>query len=228
MQMARTENTLLLSVTHELKTPIASVRLMLDTLLKRNTDENTQRKMIYNAQIALNKLHKQIENILLTTRTSGTKINLWDSAINLSEAAEIELKKYKQWYPNHHWSLTISGKITLAFDQELLSSLLSNLLDNAAKYSGDGSTIELAIHNENNQVVIKVIDEGIGFQESDPEKLVKAFYRGQQSKEPGTGLGLYLVNNILKIYNGTIQIQKNTPRGSVIEIKLPRHGKEHK
>jgi signal transduction histidine kinase len=80
---------------------------------------------------------------------------------------------------------------------------------------------------ENDEIIIQVKDEGIGFKEQEQEQVLKAFYRGSQSKgkPPGTGLGLHLVQNILKIYNGAILIRQNAPQGSIIEIRLPYHGK---
>lgn len=227
MQWAKTENTFLLSVTHELKTPLASIRLMLDTLLKRKTDEETQERMIKNAQNALNKLHQQIENILLTTRTNGVEINLWNSMIHLDSIAESEIRKYKQWYPNHEWKLEQSGKLIFPFDQELMGAILSNLMDNAAKYSPKGSLIVLSISQNEDNIIIQVRDAGIGFKDQERDQVLKAFYRGisTQSQQPGTGLGLYLVQNIIKIYNGSISINRNEPIGSIIEIRLPYHGK---
>lgn len=226
IQRAKTESTFLLSVTHELKTPLASIRLMLDTLLKRKTDADTQVQMINNAQNALNKLHQQIENILLTTRTNGVEINRWDSVIELDSIAESNLKKYQQWYPEHQWILEKEGILQFHFDPELMGAILSNLMDNAAKYSPKGSKITIGLYN-NNEIVIIVKDEGIGFQQEDMGQVLKAFYRGTSSsnQQPGTGLGLYLVQNIVKIYNGSIHIQKNEPIGSIIEIHLPKHGK---
>ncbi len=227
MQWAKTENTFLLSVTHELKTPLASIRLMLDTLLKRKTDEETQKGMIKNAQNALNKLHQQIENILLTTRTNGVGINLWNSMIHLDSIAESELRKYKQWYPNHDWQIEQSGKLIFPFDPELMSALLSNIMDNAGKYSPNGGVIVLSISEKDNNIVIQVKDHGIGFKEQERDQVLKAFYRGKntQAHQPGTGLGLYLVQNIIKIYNGSISIHNNEPKGSIIEIRLPNYGK---
>ncbi len=226
IQRAKTESTFLLSVTHELKTPLASIRLMLDTLLKRKTDADTQVQMIKNAQNALNKLHQQIENILLTTRTNGVEINLWDSVIELDILAESKLKKYQQWYPEHHWKLEKEGQLQFPFDPELMGAVLSNLMDNAAKYSPKGSKISVGLYN-NCEIKIIVKDEGIGFQQEDIGQVLKAFYRGTSSdnQQPGTGLGLYLVQNIVKIYNGSIHIHKNEPKGSIIEIRLPKHGK---
>ncbi len=226
MQLAKTENTFLLSVTHELKTPLTSIRLMLDTLLKRKTNEETQRLMLNNAQIALNKLHQQIENILLATRTDGAGINLWNSTIELEAIAESALKKYRQWYPTHQWNLEKKGALIFPFDPELMNALLSNLLDNAAKYSAQGSNITLSLI-QTDEIIIQVKDEGIGFKEQEQEQVLKAFFRGSQSKGklPGTGLGLHLVQNILKIYNGAILIRQNAPQGSIIEIRLPYHGK---
>ena len=226
MQRAKTENTFLLSVTHELKTPLASIRLMLDTLLKRKTDSETQERMIKNAQTALNKLHQQIENILLTTRTNGVGINLWNSTIQLDDIAESELRKYRQWYPEHQWMIEKEGKLTFPFDPELMGAILSNLMDNAAKYSPTGSKITLSL-SQNSNIVILIKDEGIGFKDQERDQVLKAFYRGvsSHSQQPGTGLGLYLVQNIIKIYNGSISINRNEPKGSIIEIRLPYHGK---
>jgi K+-sensing histidine kinase KdpD len=99
---------------------------MLDTLLKRKTDADTQVQMIKNAQNALNKLHQQIENILLTTRTNGVEINLWDSVIELDILAESKLKKYQQWYPEHHWKLEKEGQLQFPFDPELMGAVLSS------------------------------------------------------------------------------------------------------
>jgi len=225
MQTARTENTFLLSVTHELKTPLASLRLMLDTLLKRKTEYETQVRMIKDAQSALNKLHQQIDNILLTTRTNGTGINLWNSMIDLVQIAQTTKKRYTQWYPEHNWVLETDDEVKFPFDPELMGALLSNLMDNAAKYSPPQSQILISLHITN-EIVISVMDEGDGFHELDKNKVMKAFYRGLQknTQKPGTGLGLYLVQNIVKLYNGSIAIKNNEPKGSIIEIHLPYYG----
>jgi signal transduction histidine kinase len=99
-------------------------------------------------------------------------------------------------------------------------------MDNAAKYSPTGSTISLYLF-QNENIVIQVKDEGIGFKDQERDQVLKAFYRGinTHSQQPGTGLGLYLVQNIIKIYNGSISINRNEPIGSIIEIRLPYHGK---
>ena len=212
MESATVEKTFLLSVTHELKTPIASIRLMLDTLTRHKTEEQKQQIILSQAQGELTRLQKQIENLLFS-RTSTGRFENHDQLIVLTEFVEAELKKIKKWYPYHHFKFDIDPSCKLQIDPELLGSIFFNLVDNACKYSPSGSCVEIVGSRKDGKLSIQILDEGKGVSEEESKMMTQKFYRNAQvaNQVSGSGLGLYLVNNIVRFYRGNISFtNRNT------------------
>ncbi len=223
MESAVVEKTFLLSVTHELKTPIASIRLMLDTLTKRKTDEDQQKLILGQAQGELTRLQKQIENILLTSRTSSGRFENQDQIINLDEFISAELTRLNKWYPHHRFETQIDHQLNIHMDPEFLNAILFNLIDNACKYSHSHSTVHISAQKNNSVFIIQIQDEGEGLPSEEVGDLTRKFFRGSQHAETisGSGLGLYLVQTIVKFYKGSIQFNRHTTKGTIVTVNLP-------
>jgi signal transduction histidine kinase len=118
-------------------------------------------------------------------------------------------------------SLTDSDQMIVTGDEYLLKTALSNLVDNACKYSSDHSVdITLELFEKSLKVIFK--DSGIGISEEDMEKIFEPFYRGTNAVAiPGSGIGLPLVKQIIKVHNGTLKIASRKGAGTVITVMLP-------
>src|SRR5690606_36593608 len=109
-------------------------------------------------------------------------------------------------------------------DVALLISVLTNLIENAAKYSDEGSNIRVRLYNTHQKAYLQVIDHGHGLSDSDKKLVFNKFYRvGNEETRitKGTGLGLYIVKNIVSDMDGTIEVKDNHPKGSIFEITMP-------
>jgi K+-sensing histidine kinase KdpD len=223
MESATVEKTFLLSVTHELKTPIASIRLMLDTLTRHKTEEEKQKVILSQAQGELTRLQKQIENILLTSRTATGRFENHDQLIQLSEFVDVELKKIRKWYPDHEFDIQIDAASKLQIDPELLGSVFFNLIDNACKYSPNNSKIIISSKRIEGNISIQILDEGKGVSEEESKLMTQKFYRNAQVADQinGSGLGLYLVSNIVRFYRGSISFSNRKTGGTCAEVILP-------
>lgn len=223
MESATVEKTFLLSVTHELKTPIASIRLMLDTLTRHKTEELKQQQILGQAQSELTRLQKQIENILLTSRTSTGRFENQDQLIVLNDFVGLELKKIQKWYPEHQFQVELDPACKLHMDPELLGSILFNLVDNACKYSPSGSCVEIVGSRKDGKLSIQILDEGKGVSDEESKMMTQKFYRNAQIADhvSGSGLGLYLVNNIVRFYRGNISFTNRNTGGTCAEVKIP-------
>ena len=223
IQSAQLESTFLLSFTHELKTPIASIRLMLDTLLIRKTNEELQKQMVKDAQQELLRLQNQIENILLTTRTQSNSFEKKDEETSLEKLIQEPIQKIQKWFPTSTIKVNLKENSMIFFDQELFSSLILNILENAIVHSQSTRPIEAHFGIENKTLLIEIKDSGNGIPDNIQSQITKRFFRsdnGQQMTK-GTGLGLYLADSIVKHYRGTLTFHANVPSGTIVKIQLP-------
>lgn len=223
IQSAQLESTFLLSVTHELKTPIASIRLMLDTLLMRKTEEDVQKQMVKDAQHELLRLQNQIENILLTTRTQSHSFEKKDEEISLSILIQEPIRKIQKWFPTTIIELGAIENRKIFFDQELFSSLIVNILENAIVHGNSSAPIQAYFVIQDNFLSIEIKDQGNGIPENIKNQITQRFFSRDHSHQgtKGTGLGLYLADSIVKHYKGSMVFESNTPQGTIVKIQLP-------
>lgn len=110
-------------------------------------------------------------------------------------------------------------------DRMGLTSVVTNLIENAIKYSNDATNIRVSVSEEDNHVVFKIADQGYGIPDAEKKKVFQKFYRvGQEEtrKTKGTGLGLYIVDRILELHKGKVSVKDNQPSGSIFEVVLPK------
>ena len=214
----------LLSITHELKTPIASTKLQLQTLQKQKLDEITQQNLISDALTETERLNALIDNVLLASRLDSGEFKFNLETHNLSELILATLNRY---YKNELLSKIINHKISnniiCNIDQNAFPSIITNLIDNAIKYSPNQKQVWIELEKQKNTIVLRVKDCGIGISNKDKEKIFTKFFRAGNEdtrNTKGTGLGLFIVNYIIKKHKGSIKVKDNLPTGSVFEIYL--------
>ena len=135
-ELATQQNNFILSVSHELKTPIASTKLQLQTLLKHELDREKQIQLLNNALKETDRLHKLVDNVLLVTQVENKNTSADLKSINLSELIEDTVSRYFEMYIENKWlKLSVAPNLFIQGDKELLPSLIINLIENAIKYS---------------------------------------------------------------------------------------------
>lgn len=223
-ELARQERNFMLAVTHELKTPVATLRLFLDTLRSRRLPEEKQLSMLSDAVDETHRLDHLVENILLSTRLDN-ELNDTSQTIDLSELTrKIVRKLHSSIGQTHETELDIEGQLRLKGDENNLESLIANLYENAIKYSPEGSTIRIGVHEQDGHALLTVQDQGGGIPAAEHERIFRKFYRigNEETRQTkGTGLGLYLVERITLQHRGKVQVKSRDGGGSTFEVSLP-------
>ncbi len=216
----------LLSITHELKSPIASAKLQLETLLKRDLPKEKQNEIIHNALVDTERLNALVENVLIAVRLEDNSFRLVKQVSNFSELVESEMNKlatlFQQQKP-HRFELIIEKGIEFEADRFAFISILTNLYENAIKYSTDVPKITCILKKYEHKILLQIADEGCGIAETERQLIFDKFYRignEETRKNKGTGLGLYIVKKLVLAHHGTIEVKKNSPKGSIFEIVL--------
>ena len=217
------------SVTHELKTPIASIRLYLETLKARPVDE-VKRGEFYDVMLAdTDRLLATVEQVLQASRTREKLRDLHRSDFDirdlLVEIVATTLKRYHLDEGSIRLSMP-SEAVEISADREDLRTVFSNLLDNAIKYSPDGARLAIRIGLRTRSVDVYVKDSGIGISRADLKRIFRRFYRSRETAAvaaKGTGLGLAIVRAIVERHGGRITADSaGLGKGSTFMVRLPR------
>jgi signal transduction histidine kinase len=223
-ELSKQQKNFMLSITHELKSPIASARLQIETLLKRQLPHEKQEFVLNQALQETERLDALVEKILLANRIESSAYLIQKEHFNLSELCQKIINNLKgSLLKNNTINSQITKDITVFGDEMAFTSIINNLLDNASKYSAPQSSIELVLSNEGDFITLVVKDQGIGILTSEEGKVFNKFYRAgneETRNTKGTGLGLYIVKNLVNMHQGNIKITSNQPKGTIFTIQL--------
>jgi two-component system sensor histidine kinase SenX3 len=226
-------NSFINAVTHELKTPIASIRLYLETLQTRQVDE-AKRKEFYQVMLDdCDRLLHTVEQVLRASRTGHRRRHIHKTVIDLGELTRdcLELARTRTHLDENTLrfveSLDRGERAMVLGDADELRAAVSNLIDNAIKYS-DGKidvSVEVAVAGDK-RVAVRVTDRGMGVPHGELKRIFKRFYRAQRrvsTRVKGAGLGLFIVRSIVSKHGGrTFAESEGEGMGSVFTIELPR------
>ena len=223
ISLSKKEKNFALSVTHELKTPIASSKLFAQTLLQRQDLTKSQvitslEKIVYEQ----NRLNELVEKILLVSTIDEMKNDMNLKPISFNSIINQVIGEDEN---SHIINNNIPEDLIFNGDDFYLISLFQNLLDNAQKYSPDGSEINIYSENHPNKIILCVSDQGVGVADSEKSKIFDRFYRTEDEEtrsSKGTGLGLFLVDHIVRMHGGKIICKNNTPKGSIFELQFKK------
>ncbi len=213
----------LLAITHELKSPIASIQLVLETLMKRDLPKNKSDMLAGSALKENERLLQLVENLLLSAKLESSFQPDFEE-INLDDLLQDLLAKAKRRHPNAQISYNMDGSARLMkLDRSGMTLLFNNLIDNAVKYSDDTPVIHIGLQARGTDVSLTVADQGIGLPEKEKKRVMEKFYRvgsEETRRTKGTGLGLFIVDQIVKAHQGHITIKDNQPKGTVFQIEF--------
>ncbi|ULQ52292.1 sensor histidine kinase [Flavihumibacter fluvii] len=222
-RVSQQQQNFMMAITHELKTPIAVAKLNLETLQKHRLDEQKQQKLIHMTLQETNRLNTLTNNILISSQLDGGGYKLVKEEFNLSLIIEKLLVDFQQRFPERIFQWTIAPDIDFRGDPLLVQIMISNLIENAVKYSPRNEPISLALYSDDRFIIIDVKDLGPGIPDAEKSKVFQRFYRiGNEEvrRTKGTGLGLYLCKKIAEDHHGTIRLADNLPTGSIFTLKF--------
>lgn len=224
LEINQQQNNFLLAVTHELKTPVASAKLAIETAAKDlKPEKENQIRLLALADRNLMRLGKMMDHVLMITRLESVHRLHIEQIIVLEDLVQDTLEELKSSIPQSAViETTFEPDLTITGDKDQLMMALSNLISNAIKYSPENAVlVKIGTYIEKGRVAMYVADQGNGIPPSEKRKIFRKFYRiGDENtrSSAGSGLGLYLVTKILRQHKAIISVEDNIPRGSMFKI----------
>jgi len=219
--MQQQQQSFMMAVTHELKTPIAVVRLNLETIQKYSLDAEKQKKLIGVMLKETSRLNFLTNNILIASQLEGGGYKFSKEELDFSDLLRDCLQDFRSRFPERIFKSEIQQGGDVKGDSLLLQMMINNLLENAVKYSPKDQPVYANLKKENSSLQLQIIDEGPGIADEEKKKIFSKFYRiGNEGtrKTQGTGLGLYLCSKIARDHNADISVTNNIPHGSKFTV----------
>lgn len=226
VQAVNQQNNFLLSVSHELKSPLAGVKLALETVGKRKLPQESREKMTRRAVKDIDRLEQLIQNILLSTSIENRSLELLQEEFDVNGLLRDIVQKhlFNSKQIEIRYTGATSDSYPIVGDHRGIELAVSNILGNAVKYAPEGSCVTVALSADDKQTRITVSDQGPGMSAEEKDMIFKRFYRSERQEirhSPGTGLGLYLSNEIIKAHGGTIFVEDNPEGGTTFTVEIP-------
>ncbi|CAG5087535.1 Signal-transduction histidine kinase senX3 [Parvicella tangerina] len=224
LELSTNKKNFSLSITHELKTPITTSKLFLESLINHDNEISQAKRMeiyekVYAEQSRLNEL---IEKVLLSARMENAQIKLELESTAVAEEIKGIVAKMNL---EQTMVLDLQEDVQVKVDRFYFRSIIQNLIENASKYSPNDSKIELKLNRKGKFATIAVVDEGVGLSSEEKSQVFEMYQRleNEEVKESkGTGLGLYIVKQLIKGHKGKITVEDNPQgKGSVFTVYFP-------
>ena len=217
------------NMTHEFKTPIATINLALDAIKNPKIIDDKEKILRYAQMIREEnkRMHGQVENVLRISKLEKNQLDLSMSIVNMNEVLEdakthVDLIiKDKKGYIKTHFNASMTEVMASKFH---LTNVVVNMLDNAVKYTKESPKIDIYTENAANYILLKIKDQGIGMSKSVQKQVFDKFYREQKGNihdVKGHGLGLSYVKRIVEHHQGSVYVESEKGKGSVFTVKLP-------
>lgn len=220
-QVRQLQENFLQSVSHELKTPIASIGLSLETLQKRKLDDR-QSSVIYNRSLQeVYRLNRLVSDILTARNIEHNNYFFDRQPIAIHQFVQETVDRLRASVLQHHHIVLQLHPATVSFDPDALNSLTHNLLENACKYAPHGSAITVQTAVRASKTLLSVADEGTGIPDHQKKRVFDKFYRIESEatrKSKGTGLGLYIARFLVERQGGNIQLSDSQPKGLTVTV----------
>lgn len=223
LENVQQQKNFLLSVTHELKTPIASVNLITETLQKRTLEKEQQKELLDGILDETRRLEKLINNLLFSARLQ-TRYQYIPETISLANVLQQQKEKFSKLFPSADIQIDCHENIFLFLDKESFHSVIGNLLENAIKYGGKPPTVAIRALVKKPFVTFEISDNGPGITKQEVGRVFDAFYRigNEETRQTkGTGLGLYIAKKIVTAQGGTIEVEPKQVGGSIFRVTFP-------
>lgn len=221
------------TVSHELRTPLTSIRGFSQTLLNswEKIDDENKKKFVKIIEEQSNRLINLVENILTVSSINEEKPVF--KQVNVNQTIEKVAQLIKQKYNTHNIILNFNKHLPPAkLDDDKFQQIMTNLIDNACKYSASEENKEIIITTSfanSDNVLITIKDNGIGMSKENLGLIFDKFVRLENhltSKTQGNGLGLYITKNLIDLMNGSVEVESELNKGSLFKLKFPFYNQE--
>lgn len=223
IELSKRQNNFMLSVTHELKTPLTSIQLVLQTLMKRKLKEEDKEDLLSKALSANQRLAVLIDNILNASRLENDGFKPKSNVFPLNSFLNKTIEDLRKTHPSAVFNVD-SQLDCITADTYMIETIFNNLLENALKYSGEAAQIEVSVQQLNHICHIVIADQGPGIPDEEKDKIFEKFYRvGNEisRSKKGSGLGLFITKEFIELHKGQIRCENNVPKGTKFIIELP-------
>jgi len=228
MQTEQMRSSLLSAVSHDLRTPLASITGAASTLRAQGDrlPLETQQELLESISDEADRMGRLISNLLDMTRFESGGVELRRDDYPLEEIVGTVLQRMERQLDGRQILTELADNLPMVFvDDVLFGQVLWNLLENAAKYTEPGTPLDLAAFEEEGAVIIEVRDRGPGIPPGEEERIFEKFYRGKSNSARGAGLGLPICRAIIQAHRGTIQALPRKGGGAIFQIRLPIQSK---
>jgi two-component system phosphate regulon sensor histidine kinase PhoR len=216
------------NVSHELKSPLTSIRMMTEMLHHNRVDTDVRKAEYYSAMLEESEhLSHLIDNILDFSRIDEDRKKYEFADLDLDKLTREFIKSISEMIRETGFEInyTSPDKIpVIGADRNAILQLLYNLVDNAIKFSGTSRKIDLELASKDNEIQLSVRDYGIGISAKDQEKIFERFYRSRESQHSGirgSGIGLTIVKKIVEDHGGQLTVESRQGEGSTFMVRLP-------
>jgi PAS domain S-box-containing protein len=212
-------------VSHELRTPLSHIMLSTE-LMQEASLGSDQQELLNNIYAQSNRLNRFVDQILDVALLEAGTVRAEQGPVALKPLIEQMIKAFEAKTNTHHFELTVlEGPAIVVGDERKIQTVLDNLLENAVNYSPEGSRVSIEVSDRDKEIVISVIDEGIGIPAKQLERLFERFYRvntRDDAEQYGHGLGLYISKKLIEVQGGSIWVESEVERGSRFSFSLSK------
>lgn len=222
-QLSERQSNFLLSVTHELKTPLASTKLYLQTLIKRDFTTEKREELLQKAIIENQRLEEIVESILTATQLENRTLKIHKEWISLNELIQSLVKNYNLTAGKNWILFENNEEISIEADAFMIKTVLRNLIENAFKYAANTEQLVVFLRKDHHKIKFGTRDLGPGIESGLQHEVFKKFVRIENEEtrsQKGTGLGLFIASEFTKLNGGKLNYYPNKPQGSIFEITL--------
>jgi len=225
--LSRQQKNFLLSITHEFKSPLAAIKLSLQTIRKHRLDPDRNKALVDQSLRETERIQELIENALTAAQLENHTLELNRVEFNLTDLIrEIVTAKANQAGQRHRFGQRLDENVYFSGDPMAIHSAVINLIENAEKYAPPETGIDTELIERDRSVVLRVSDEGPGIPDDEKAKVFDKFYRVENEETRqfrGTGLGLYIVRTVVELHRGRVTVKDRSPAGSVFEIIMKKN-----
>lgn len=229
------------SVSHELNSPLSSIKLFAQTLRKSDLSTSDRLDFVDKILFDVERLHRLIANILRAAELDnrGDELQVVPQSVELGEYLRAYVRDARKLYPGAEITLDLPDdegpdeELDLRLDPVMFHQVLDNLVDNAVRYhDARRPVVRIGVRRDDGEVEVRIEDEGRGIDPVDLQSVFERFYRSQNrsgGRQKGTGIGLYVVRSIVEAHDGTVEAESpGTGRGTTMKVRLPVPSAAHR
>lgn len=218
----RLRSSLLSSVSHDLRTPLAAIMGSASTLLEKKEfrDSEESKSLLENIESEADRLSRLVQNLLETTRLESGKIQLNKSLYPLEEVLGSALERMKKWLKDRKIDVHLPEDLpSVPLDPLLLDQVFSNLIENGIRHTPPATALDISARQKGDFIHVSVADRGAGLKDDELERVFEKFYHAEKS--PGAGLGLVICRAIINAHGGRIWAENRAGGGAIFQFTLP-------